>query len=143
MFTMCSLLFFFFSSRRRHTRYWRDWSSDVCSSDLSDYVGYELRAGQVAEKVAKGFCYTFEDIRSSPGGLSGAFSSFFNDAAGRLAGGLTTSPVLQEERYRHGGIKVVSPIGCKGMGPTPKLFTYYRRDLSSTDASRGVLGRAV
>src|SRR5258707_1879462 len=27
---------FFFSSRRRHTRYWRDWSSDVCSSDLHD-----------------------------------------------------------------------------------------------------------
>src|SRR3712207_1504496 len=27
---------FFFSSRRRHTRYWRDWSSDVCSSDLRD-----------------------------------------------------------------------------------------------------------
>src|SRR5947209_9560840 len=30
----CSIFFFFFSSRRRHTRYWRDWSSDVCSSDL-------------------------------------------------------------------------------------------------------------
>src|SRR3712207_558227 len=28
------MLFVFFSSRRRHTRYWRDWSSDVCSSDL-------------------------------------------------------------------------------------------------------------
>src|SRR5215203_4767349 len=28
------IFFFFFSSRRRHTRYWRDWSSDVCSSDL-------------------------------------------------------------------------------------------------------------
>src|SRR3712207_7677201 len=28
------LCLFFFSSRRRHTRYWRDWSSDVCSSDL-------------------------------------------------------------------------------------------------------------
>src|SRR5438105_6735195 len=27
-------LFFFFSSRRRHTRSTRDWSSDVCSSDL-------------------------------------------------------------------------------------------------------------
>src|SRR5204862_2961101 len=27
--------FFFFSSRRRHTRSLRDWSSDVCSSDLS------------------------------------------------------------------------------------------------------------
>src|SRR3712207_7102678 len=28
------MCFVFFSSRRRHTRYWRDWSSDVCSSDL-------------------------------------------------------------------------------------------------------------
>src|SRR5438270_13424690 len=28
-------LFFFFSSRRRHTRFDCDWSSDVCSSDLS------------------------------------------------------------------------------------------------------------
>src|SRR5215469_18464379 len=27
-------IFFFFSSRRRHTRSLRDWSSDVCSSDL-------------------------------------------------------------------------------------------------------------
>src|SRR5690606_40823287 len=29
------LFLFFFSSRRRHTRFSRDWSSDVCSSDLS------------------------------------------------------------------------------------------------------------
>src|SRR3712207_8081902 len=29
----------FFSSRRRHTIYWRDWSSDVCSSDLLEAVG--------------------------------------------------------------------------------------------------------
>src|SRR2546422_3044992 len=28
-------IFFFFSSRRRHTRCSRDWSSDVCSSDLA------------------------------------------------------------------------------------------------------------
>src|SRR5690554_7793428 len=28
------MFFFFFSSRRRHTRCGRDWSSDVCSSDL-------------------------------------------------------------------------------------------------------------
>src|SRR3712207_9075651 len=38
---------FFFSSRRRHTRYWRDWSSDVCSSDLpvhdADAVRHRLR----------------------------------------------------------------------------------------------------
>src|SRR5437867_13125615 len=28
-------MYFFFSSRRRHTRSYGDWSSDVCSSDLS------------------------------------------------------------------------------------------------------------
>src|SRR5947207_6287369 len=31
---MCEDVFFFFSSRRRHTRSLCDWSSDVCSSDL-------------------------------------------------------------------------------------------------------------
>src|SRR5690606_39684411 len=30
--------FFFFSSRRRHTRFSRDWSSDVCSSDLGSMM---------------------------------------------------------------------------------------------------------
>src|SRR5690606_2059379 len=34
---------FFFSSRRRHTRFSRDWSSDVCSSDLSDDGEFEAR----------------------------------------------------------------------------------------------------
>src|SRR5216683_840174 len=33
------MFFFFFSSRRRHTRSDRDWSSDVCSSDLSRLPG--------------------------------------------------------------------------------------------------------
>src|SRR6266436_9096325 len=33
-FGLSSVFFFFFSSRRRHTRCSRDWSSDVCSSDL-------------------------------------------------------------------------------------------------------------
>src|SRR3712207_8190584 len=43
------MFFFFFSSRRRHTRYWRDWSSDVCSSDLGvlrEHV-FDLQAGDV------------------------------------------------------------------------------------------------
>src|SRR2546421_7988051 len=34
-FSMPIFFFFFFSSRRRHTRSDRDWSSDVCSSDLA------------------------------------------------------------------------------------------------------------
>src|SRR5690349_23693751 len=39
---MCVLFFFFFSSRRRHTRSLRDWSSDVCSSDLAVEIGKAL-----------------------------------------------------------------------------------------------------
>src|SRR6266550_5892946 len=39
---------FFFSSRRRHTRCSRDWSSDVCSSDLAESpVGGRMWAGIV------------------------------------------------------------------------------------------------
>ena len=37
--------YFFFSSRRRHTRYIGDWSSDVCSSDLA-----ATRNGQYKKK---------------------------------------------------------------------------------------------
>src|SRR5690606_40779990 len=37
---ICSFSFFFFSSRRRHTRFSRDWSSDVCSSDLGHNQQY-------------------------------------------------------------------------------------------------------
>src|SRR5437764_12275434 len=44
----------FFSSRRRHTRYIGDWSSDVCSSDLWIYKGEILpyKSGG-EEKIAK------------------------------------------------------------------------------------------
>src|SRR3712207_7682503 len=42
-----AVLFFFFSSRRRHTRYWRDWSSDVCSSDL----GQVARTWEVVDRL--------------------------------------------------------------------------------------------
>src|SRR3712207_5620366 len=43
--------FFFFSSRRRHTRYWRDWSSDVCSSDLPLPVSALRYAGRTPVSV--------------------------------------------------------------------------------------------
>src|SRR5436189_6062093 len=42
-------MFFFFSSRRRHTRYIGDWSSDVCSSDLlGGLAGRLVRHPEVA-----------------------------------------------------------------------------------------------
>src|SRR5690348_3520392 len=51
-------IFFFFSSRRRHTRWTGDWSSDVCSSDLiSLYImaGYHRRRAQSGEAAMKYF----------------------------------------------------------------------------------------
>src|SRR3712207_5066081 len=44
-------VFFFFSSRRRHTRYWRDWSSDVCSSDLILRYAFDLAMTRPRKKV--------------------------------------------------------------------------------------------
>src|SRR5690606_39739531 len=42
---------FFFSSRRRHTRFSRDWSSDVCSSDLVAQERYTRSGGILAVRV--------------------------------------------------------------------------------------------
>src|SRR5207249_5285561 len=41
---------FFFSSRRRHTRSKRDWSSDVCSSDLAPWRRFGLPAMRAIRK---------------------------------------------------------------------------------------------
>src|SRR5690606_41202914 len=42
---------FFFSSRRRHTRFSRDWSSDVCSSDLGHHQPVELALQHPARRA--------------------------------------------------------------------------------------------
>src|SRR2546429_2416572 len=45
------MFFFFFSSRRRHTRCSRDWSSDVCSSDLGGGAGTGDRLPLIVYRV--------------------------------------------------------------------------------------------
>src|SRR5690606_41039139 len=52
---------FFFSSRRRHTRFSRDWSSDVCSSDL---FGRE-QSGLSNEELQR--CHLHTQIPANPG----------------------------------------------------------------------------
>src|SRR5690606_39826072 len=51
-----SALLFFFSRRRRHTRFSRDWSSDVCSSDLVAALYPSLWLGMFIGTAA--ICYT-------------------------------------------------------------------------------------
>src|SRR5690606_39468283 len=65
----CFRFLFFFSSRRRHTRFSRDWSSDVCSSDLVDAV---LEQGGIRDLVVVMRDVTFIDS-SGLGALLGRY----------------------------------------------------------------------
>src|SRR5437879_11120598 len=58
------VLLFFFSSRRRHTRYIGDWSSDVCSSDLETPQAEAGRRGPIGHAPAPGV----DPRRVDPGG---------------------------------------------------------------------------
>src|SRR5215475_12940973 len=49
------LIFFFFSSRRRHTRFSRDWSSDVCSSDLEFRIKSHRRIDELRAQAGTVF----------------------------------------------------------------------------------------
>src|SRR5712675_3277109 len=59
--------FFFFSSRRRHTRCSRDWSSDVCSSDLATCGPFAEDATYVTA--------TGQTVNGTRGPLGSAFSN--------------------------------------------------------------------
>src|SRR3989440_7641953 len=79
---LCPLFFFFFSSRRRHTRSDRDWSSDVCSSDL------QAVAAQAAAERRR-------DIPAAESIVSEEVERFW-----AWYGGLVVVPVLKEFRER-------------------------------------------
>src|SRR5438270_13641207 len=58
-------MFFFFSSRRRHTRFDCDWSSDVCSSDLVVSKFLQFLHSALRNTVAR-FEISKPDLRSPP-----------------------------------------------------------------------------
>src|SRR5438034_4397771 len=83
---MRQIFFFFFSSRRRHTRSLRDWSSDVCSSDLAgntDLYRDESQAPDRGQPLARGVPQSKRQVR--------AYRGRGGDRAGR---GLVQQPVL-------------------------------------------------
>ena len=54
--------FFFFSSRRRHTRCSRDWSSDVCSSDLDHQIFERYHKFHLKNGYAKKQAITLKEL---------------------------------------------------------------------------------
>src|SRR5260221_7582042 len=61
-----SFCFFFFSSRRRHTRSLCDWSSDVCSSDLSSSTSAARGLDAFTPPGARGPVEVEEESRAHP-----------------------------------------------------------------------------
>src|SRR6266496_5375431 len=76
---MPKMFFFFFSSRRRHTRSLRDWSSDVCSSDLRVL---DLGALQIGDRVQDTLLVLEAEQKSFDGGAYTVLT--FGNATGRL-----------------------------------------------------------
>src|SRR5207249_9668040 len=78
---------FFFSSRRRHTRSKRDWSSDVCSSDLQSVQEVKVReddmSGLVTDVLASGGqALVFVNTRRSTEALAKSLSKDVRETLG-------------------------------------------------------------
>src|SRR3712207_3610953 len=120
------LVFIVFSSRRRHTRFWRDWSSDVCSSDLAsidharagdlvffdhsseragiDHVGVYIGNGKMIAAPQPGEVVKVQDVgtpavirRVLPEQTLGVAS-----ASGGALAGVPYSDLFQRAASRHG-----------------------------------------
>src|SRR6266498_5734231 len=98
---------FFFSSRRRHTRCGRDWSSDVCSSDLAAAAwGLAIAGFGLARQVWLAFA--FLAVAGAADMVSGIFRTTIwnqtipDELRGRLAGvellSYSTGPMLGQAR---------------------------------------------
>src|SRR3712207_7137923 len=135
-----SYVFFFFSSRRRHTRYWREWSSDVCSSDLG-----AVRRG---ESVAVFGCGGVGDAAIAGARLAGATTIVAVDVEDRklewarefgathTVDSRATDPV-EAVRALTGGFGVDVAIDAVGR---PEVFqqAFYARDLAGRVVLVGV-----
>src|SRR5262245_66539168 len=66
-------MFFFFSSRRRHTRCLSDWSSDVCSSDLACCRRVWDALSDTRSRAAVEMAEQYADERATEGALQAAY----------------------------------------------------------------------
>src|SRR5207249_6733686 len=91
----CLFICFFFSSRRRHTRSKRDWSSDVCSSDL--------------EKLRRDACRGRESFRKNYCRISRAVGLRGSSASG----GRWTSAHASAERQGRRLARQIGRASCR------------------------------
>src|SRR5438067_13766748 len=113
-----NLFFFFFSSRRRHTRSKRDWSSDVCSSDLR-----RAAAGGLAQHFHGPAEVEFRLLPENPAG----------DA-------LAWQPAFDEHHLAFRVARDTAPLGVKRVDPQDQVF---QSDRNSRQCGRFCLSRVV
>src|SRR5947209_20300386 len=114
---------FFFSSRRRHTSYWRDWSSDVCSSDLTanelqSRAREHLEQQEAELEARRKELGVDDDVKTVPGVTSKMLVKFGeNDikTVEDLAGCATDDLVGWTER-KEGGAPTTHPGAREGLG---------------------------
>src|SRR5690606_40393490 len=87
--------FFFFSSRRRHTRFSRDWSSDVCSSDLTVLVVENHKLPRISASL------TIDNApyaEGSKAGLSELTGALMGNGTSKISKDAYNEEVRSEER---------------------------------------------
>src|SRR5207253_7644311 len=84
--TVIQFCVFFFSSRRRHTRWPRDWSSDVCSSDLCKLSAYPRVAPAVMALVRREKEVLLARSPHFPPGMYSALAGFVERSEERRVG---------------------------------------------------------
>src|SRR3712207_264018 len=135
--------FLFFSSRRRHTRYWRDWSSDVCSSDLfsmsepglgSDVAGIRTKAVKQADG---GYVIDGQKMWLTNGGSSTLVAALVRTDEGAEKAHQNLTTFLVEKPAGFGevvpGLTIpgkIDKMGYKGVDTTELVFDGYQAKAS-------------
>src|SRR5260370_901759 len=131
-------MLFFFSSRRRHTRFKCDWSSDVCSSDL--YTAEALKEPTARAAAERLFVGTADSL-SCPGNPKGCLRG-----QGALACGEEADPIRKElilRRATGGGALRERFEGAKVEGGLPCGAEVGGLARYGMGVGRGLMGRAV
>src|SRR2546427_361446 len=127
--------FFFFSSRRRHTRFDCDWSSDVCSSDLDGRATPRGSVMTVRPRRPGPMTIAVEIVTDGPALTPLSRDAIFNDRFRRFCEGVradTAHPLRFRRLEREvRGFELLSSRE-KLMAGLPNYATYFGRDMLMT-----------
>src|SRR6266702_5456777 len=119
---------FFFSSRRRHTRWPRDWSSDVCSSDLLNFVNGEWVSSHTEDTYTvinpatggKIAAVPQSDLQDTRAAIDAARAAFDRGKWPRMTPGDRAAALFKLANLIEGDLDHLAPIEVQNQGKTIK-----------------------